>query len=440
MISDLGVDVRWRGRGAAVRSAGRALRCHRSVPVTISAASARSRSSVELPRARARAPPAGPRRRSSTAAQRVERRRRAPGAIMGRSEARAVRGRRGRRGSHATRHRPARLPAAARRSASARPSPGRHVHRRRDRRATTVPGQRGVGRRCGLRRASASTISRAPSEVGVGVRPGIQPAHPVVDARARAASSRSALRPWSAAARRSRSVSSCGSSVARCRRPARRRPRRAACAPSSRQVASRPRRWSRRARSARVALANIAPASSVVPTRMIVTPVSVSPSITARCTGAAPRYFGSSDACTLIMPEARHVRAARRESAARRRRPRRGRAPQRASVACDVRVAQASRAAAPAAPCSTRQRLDRRVGDLLAAAPRPIGLRDDAETAWREPSSASSVGTANCGVPKKTTRERAAHHLPARASFWILRTIRSFCRPRSRSTNSVPSR
>ena len=46
-----------------------------------------------------------------------------------------------------------------------------------------------------------------------------------------------------------------------------------------------------------------------------------------------------------------------------------------------------------------------------------------------------NVGTANCGVPKNDD-----YHLPARVSFLILRTIRSFCRPRSRSMNSVPSR
>ena len=50
----------------------------------------------------------------------------------------------------------------------------------------------------------------------------------------------------------------------------------------------------------------------------------------------------------------------------------------------------------------------------------------------------SSEGTANCGVPKNTTRIR--YHFPARASFLILRTMRSFCRPRRRSTKSVPSR
>ena len=93
-------------------------------------------------------------------------------------------------------------------------------------------------------------------------------------------------------------------------------------------------------------------------------------------------------------------------------------------------------------PRCERPRLDRRVGRLLAAAARPIRLRDDADDRdARDASSASSVGTANAGVPKNTTRSGArAHHLPARVSFRILRTMRSRLMPRSRSTNSVPSR
>ena len=68
-------------------------------------------------------------------------------------------------------------------------------------------------------------------------------------------------------------------------------------------------------------------------------------------------------------------------------------------------------------------------------------------------SSASSVGTANSGVPKKTMRRGGTvatggrmsvcvegHHLPARVSFWIFRTIRSRLMPRRRSTKSAPSR
>jgi len=51
-----------------------------------------------------------------------------------------------------------------------------------------------------------------------------------------------------------------------------------------------------RAQIGRVTFANIAPASSSLTTRMMVTPVWLSPLMTARCTGAAPRYFGRRDA------------------------------------------------------------------------------------------------------------------------------------------------
>ncbi len=50
------------------------------------------------------------------------------------------------------------------------------------------------------------------------------------------------------------------------------------------------------------ATAIIAPASSALTTRMMVTPVSRSPSMIARSIGEAPRHRGSSEACTLTMP------------------------------------------------------------------------------------------------------------------------------------------
>ena len=55
-------------------------------------------------------------------------------------------------------------------------------------------------------------------------------------------------------------------------------------------------------RIGRTTFANMAPASSSFTTRMIVMPVSGSPAMMARWIGAAPRYRGSSDACTLISP------------------------------------------------------------------------------------------------------------------------------------------
>ena len=47
---------------------------------------------------------------------------------------------------------------------------------------------------------------------------------------------------------------------------------------------------------------SIGPVSSPASICMIVTPVSVSPLAIAQLIGAAPRYFGSSDECTLMQP------------------------------------------------------------------------------------------------------------------------------------------
>ena len=47
---------------------------------------------------------------------------------------------------------------------------------------------------------------------------------------------------------------------------------------------------------------SISPVSMPFAINMVVIPVTVSPSIIARCMGAAPRYFGRSEPCTLIQP------------------------------------------------------------------------------------------------------------------------------------------
>ena len=68
-------------------------------------------------------------------------------------------------------------------------------------------------------------------------------------------------------------------------------------------------------------------------------------------------------------------------------------------------------------PAATRQRLDRAVGDLLSAAARAIGLRDDA--GHRDGASASrcsSVGTAKPGVPKNATRSAISRFTTCRLS------------------------
>ena len=70
--------------------------------------------------------------------------------------------------------------------------------------------------------------------------------------------------------------------------------------------------------------------------------------------------------------------------------------------------------------------------DLLSAAARPIGLGNDARhRCERNRAGGCSVGTAKLRRP-----EEHHYHLPARDSFLILRTIRSFCSPRRRSTKT----
>lgn len=54
--------------------------------------------------------------------------------------------------------------------------------------------------------------------------------------------------------------------------------------------------------NAHLFLAMISPVSSPTSMRIIVTPVISSPLMTAHWIGAAPRYFGSRDACTLMHP------------------------------------------------------------------------------------------------------------------------------------------
>jgi len=46
----------------------------------------------------------------------------------------------------------------------------------------------------------------------------------------------------------------------------------------------------------------MSPVSKPASIFIVVTPVTSSPWAIAHCTGAAPRYFGSSEACTLTMP------------------------------------------------------------------------------------------------------------------------------------------
>ena len=165
---------------------------------------------------------------------------------------------------------------------------------------------------------------------------------------------------------------------------------------------------------------------------MIVTPVWRSPAMIARWTGAAPRYVGSSDACTLIMPR-RGVAST-------------GSVRIRPYAATTPRSARSAASSARNGSCFSRSGCSTGTPPSIARAftgaslvfwPRPRGRSGcvtTPTTACADCSSASSEGTANAGVPKKTIRERG-HHLPARDILRILRTIRSrFSRAADRRT------
>ena len=111
-------------------------------------------------------------------------------------------------------------------------------------------------------------------------------------------------------------------------------------------------------------------------------------SMTARCTGAAPRYLGSSDAWTLIMPKRGSVSTMFRDDASVSRNDPERRA---ASVAAsaDLGDLEAAPAGTPEARAAGRA-LTGRVGDLLAAAARAIGLRNDADDGREAESSSCS--------------------------------------------------
>ena len=92
-------------------------------------------------------------------------------------------------------------------------------------------------------------------------------------------------------------------------------------------------------------------------------------------------------------------------------------------------------------PCRGGADLDGRGGRLLTTAARAIGSRHDADDVMVRPQQRverrhGEVRRAEEHEPQPVNR----HHLPARVSFLILLTIRSRLMPRSRSTNSVPSR
>ena len=84
----------------------------------------------------------------------------------------------------------------------------------------------------------------------------------------------------------------------------------------------------------------------------------------------------------------------------------------------------------------------RRVGDLVSAATRTIGLGDDAHDVVLRVQERIERGHGELGRAEEDNAERVwrSYHLPARVSFLIFRTIRSRLMPRSLSTKRVPSR
>ena len=169
---------------------------------------------------------------------------------------------------------------------------------------------------------------------------------------------------------------------------------------------------------------------------MIVTPVSGSPAMTARCMGAAPRYLGSSDACTLTKPR-RGAISTRRAGSCRRRRRRRGRA-QRGKCREKRGVLQPfglKRQAGLERGAPSRRRRSS-CGRGRAADPAASRRRRPC-VATRAARRASAPRMPAC---RRRRCARPRYHFPARVSFRIFRTIRSRLMPRSRSTNSVPSR
>ncbi len=277
----------------SARSGDRVLARQRTVPVAISVARARSRSSVRASRTLATAgreirPPG----------------RDAPQDVVSGDARRRDHGRAEKTEPGASRSPGQELPRAARAAPfglqfgdEERSAPGRDAQfvAVRDERWSPAP------------RATASAdqvdrqrISRCPSRYEYGMRPGMEAANLVVDDVGRPGPVHHAV-----FLREPMSVGGQAVVLRRLRRPGRAARRSSVCTSRAAPSVARSRSTSSLVSFGpigRSTVASIAPASSAFTTRMIVTPVVVSPAITARCTGAAPRYFGSSEACTLIMP------------------------------------------------------------------------------------------------------------------------------------------
>ena len=188
-------------------------------------------------------------------------------------------------------------------------------------------------------------------------------------------------------------------------------------------------------------IASIGPASSSCTTRMMVMPVSASPAITARCTGAAPRYFGQQRSVDVDHAEPRDAQERVRQDP-----PVRGDdaevGPERGHRREKLVFLEPGRAEAPERRRATASSL---VGVAATRWPRPFGRSGCDTTAddlrgrrLEEGRQRRHRELRRAEVDDSQRRRR--HHRPARFSLWIFRTIRSLLIPRSRSMNTVPSR
>ena len=169
--------------------------------------------------------------------------------------------------------------------------------------------------------------------------------------------------------------------------------------------------WASRSRSApavssgrtvSVSVPSTGPVSRPSSRTKVVAPVTSSPAMTARCTGAAPRHAGSSEKCRFTQPCTGTSSAARGTSA-----PYATTGQQSGAIAVRRSRKSGSRGVggvSTSRPCSSATSL---TGEGARVRPRPLrasGRVTTATTSWLEPRRARSEGTAVSGVPARTRR------------------------------------
>ena len=217
----------------------------------------------------------------------------------------------------------------------------------------------------------------------------------------------------------------------------------------------------------------IGPVSRPSSSSMVVLPVKASPMATAHWIGAAPRYRGSSEPCRLMQPSfgSASIQGGIMRPYATTTMAAGAMASSWARNSWLLRILSGCVTSMPAASaaCFT--------GGAVSCCPRPTGLSGCETTSaisWPAPSRASSVGTANRGVPQKTSftghprnegKLRFApfqlgaadepprsvrrcgfppgsswhYHSPARCILRILRRVMSRFSALMRKMNSIPS-